>query len=318
MRLLCAAGFVSALGAGCQGPGHAPATTTRTPPAASVPLLIGTAAVGWAQLQPYLTETGGRQAIEELILDRELARQLEAAGIALTDDLLAKERAMFDAGAAGSPGTMLQIRRSRGLGPHRLERLLRRNASLRALVGEPETATEDEVRFAHELRHGSRRVLRVMVIPDAARAGQIRESLGEHASLEGLDSSDPLEWAFARAAFEESADPSAAAGGLLGAVHPLDPSLPEAVRQAVLDTPDGSLSMLILTDRGSVLVLPIGTTPANEITLGESRSEIIKDLRVQRQRLIMDDRAREILRQARPTVLDPGLNWAWENARSGR
>lgn len=299
-------------GLGCQSSGPTVVSPVRAQRAASIPVLIGGVAVGWAELTPYLAESGGRKAIEELILDRELARRTKSAGLRITSGLINQERMLFDAGATGSPEATAQIRRNRGLGTHRFNQLLRRNASLRALAGPAQPPTGVELRVAYELKFGARRVLRVMVLPDAARLGQIRARLQSGPSAAGL------EWEFSRIAFEESVDPSAAAGGLLGAVHEMDPILPEAVRQMLHTTPDGELSTIVLTQAGALLVLPIRTTQEPATSLEDARAGLLDEIRIRRQRSMMDTLAREILTEARPTILDPGLNWAWESAQSGR
>lgn len=285
------------------GTGQADATPERLTSASSVGVMWGQR-VSWSDLGPTLAEIAGRTAVEELALDRGLSRRLDQAGLTLTGEMIDQERARMVTSLGTEGNSVDRFRRVRGLGPARYEGLLRRNASLRALVGE--VPPDDlEVRRLHELRHGPRRVCRVLIAGNVSEAGAIRER------LRGLDG-ESLEWAFARAAFEQSIDPSAASGGYLGAVHPLDPSLPTAVREALADLPDGELSPIVLAEGGAVLILPVETLAGTGRTFEETKEALRLEAALRAQRAAMDDLAREILREAGLTVLDESLEWGWQ------
>jgi len=306
--LTCSLGTLTLVLASCAAPPTQAQTKPGEPDSKATTSSVGVMwgqRVGWADLGPSLAELAGRTALEELALDRGLRRRLDRAGLVVTREMIDQERARMVASLGTEGDAVARFRRVRGLGPARFEGLLRRNASLRALVGEVE-ADDLEVRRLHELRHGSRRVCRVLIAGSASEAASIRERLW---GLEG----EALEWAFARAAFEHSIDPSASAGGYLGAIHPLDPSLPTALREALTGLPDHELSPVVLAEGGAVLLLPTETRPGSGRTLETTRVEIEPEAQARAQRLAMDDLAREILREAGLTVLDESLEWARQN-----
>ncbi|MFG0306842.1 MAG: peptidylprolyl isomerase [Phycisphaerales bacterium JB040] len=259
--------------------------------------------IGWDDLAPSLAEMNGRTALEELAIDRGLSRRLRERGLELTPEMVERERTLMGESLGTQGDGVDRFRRTRGLGPRRFEGLLRRNAMLRLLAGEPE-ADPMQVRRLYELRHGPRRVCRVLIARNAGEAGAIRERLRTVRAEE-------LEWAFARAAFEESIDPSASAGGYLGAVHPLDPALPSAVREAMVDLEDFELSSVILAEGGALLLLPVGTEPGSGESLETARPELEAEVRAGAQRQAMDTIARDLLREAGVTVLDESLEWGW-------
>lgn len=296
---------------GCKAPGGGQFATESKPEAQVGPgstrevlALSHDGGYGLTELGPGLLELAGRTVLQEALLDAGLQQRAARAGVRVTPEMMDRERELLVQLAGADPNMLDNLRRERGFGPTRLEAFVRRNALLRALVGEPERMPDDAVRNAFDLQYGARRVVRVLVARNATEAGAIRER------LVGLPI-EQLQWAFAAEAFAASQDPSAAAGGYLGAVHPLDPRLPAVIRETLAATPDGSLSPVVLAPNGAALILPIQTTEAADVTLSEVEEDLRVELRVRSQRLLMDDLAAEILRLSDPTVLDRSLEWSW-------
>src|SRR5690606_11930669 len=87
--------------------------------------------VSWDELRPVLAEAAGGVALQEVVLDRLLARECERRGIRITEADLATERQALtdtlvrDAGASAADAERLleRIRRQRGLGDARFAAL---------------------------------------------------------------------------------------------------------------------------------------------------------------------------------------------------
>ena len=113
------------------------------------------------QIREAMVERAGRLALQELVLDRILARERTANRITLTDEDLRFEesllRRQLDTDPDRSERLITMLREREGLGPARFEALLRRNASLRALVGEQVVITEAAVRAAWDRDHPTSR-----------------------------------------------------------------------------------------------------------------------------------------------------------------
>ncbi len=323
-----------ALGGCHQSPVPAPGGSTWEPTAtdsggaARLPLAtIGGEPVWASDLSPALAEVAGGLVLEELVLDRNLARALASAGITISREETEQERALLietiaqesgtdGNGAARSLGT---IRVQRGLGPARFDALLTRNAGLRALVrrereaaakgrsGAEAAAEEDAFRTYLEREFGARASARVIVVPTAESARVLRERLMAGAG------GDALVAAFAKAAFEESVDArTAARGGLLGPVSPADATLSPAIAGALRTLAPMEVSGVLNLERTFGLVLVESRTEGTAPTREEAASARTR-FELRRERDAMDALAQRLVAGPNPTIFDEHLNWSWES-----
>lgn len=256
-------------------------------------------------------------ALQEVVLDRLLARECERRGIRITEADLATERQALtdtlvrDAGASAADAERLleRIRRQRGLGDARFAALLRRNAQMRRLVAPEVSITTDEVAQAFRMLHGEKYRARVIIVPTHAQAARIRSE------LEG--GAGPLTPRFIEAAVAHSTDASAARGGLINPISPADPAYPASVREALAATEPGRLTPVVAVDRGFAILLLEERIPADGTALATVAPQIEAQVRRRRERLLMDELARRLLAGARLTPLDRALEWSMNAAEGG-
>lgn len=304
--------------------GCASGSATRNPPTAGseplavregsaprVPALVNGEPIGWDELRSTLAEAGGANAVSEIALERVLEQEMGRRGLTLAPDAVDKELEYLLA-EIGTPGadarTMLdQVRAQRGLGETRFARLLRRSAMLRALAQETVSVETREVDLAERIRYGERRRSLVIVTPTEREASDLRGQI--------LTAQGDIRDAFMARAAEHSIDASASRGGQLGVVSPVDPAYPEALRGAIERTPPGGLTPILAIDAGFAFAMVTEIVPGENSPPGE-RDRIERELRRRKERLEMDRIATRLMDQAKITVLDRGLSWSWDAARS--
>lgn len=312
--------LLSLIAAGCTAmdPGPADDAPGVVAPRRDVaPAVLAGRSITWEDLRPLLAEAGGRAAMDELVLDRLLEDELRRAGITISPESVEAERTRFASGLSEEVSTpadatniLDRVRRRRGLGPERFERLLRRNAALRALTAGSVEVGEDEIRLAHEIRAGERFEIRVLITATEAAAAAARARLlegGEPVASEDM----------AREAIATSIDPTAPRGGLLEPISASDPAWPSSVREALPGLSPGSLSAVIALDRGYAVLYLERRIPATGASLASSRALLERTLRRRKERVASEELARRLLAGADLTVFDASLRWslATENAR---
>lgn len=263
-----------------------------------------------AELSQILIEAHGGEALAELVLDRGVAKRLSQAGLSLTEQDLAaeRERVLADLSRDTDDAARLlrEMQQRLGLGARRFDALIERNAGLRRLVREGIEVTEPAIQQAYQLRYGKRYIARIITAPDVATL-----SLARRRAINGTS--------FTELAIELSTDTSAAQGGLLSPISPADVSYPKAVRDAVsrlttTSTQSRLSPVIALADGYALLYLEsIETRPAPPID--QVRSELASAVRLDLERLRMQQLARAILSQANVVVLDPALAKSWEARR---
>lgn len=264
-----------------------------------------------------LAELGGSAALEDVVLDGALSRELGSRGITLTAADIARERSLLLGSLAGegaqgegeSREVLDRLRRARGLGPRRFEASLRRSASLRALVAEEVAVTPGDVELEILRVNAGTVRLRLITLADQSRAAGLRELIASQPSGE------PRTLAFAREALMHSTDASASAGGLLAPVGPLDPGVPGVVRRAIEGLAPGELSPVLAVEGGFAVVMVESREAFGGPPPDPARVE--GEIRRREERRLMERRARELVVGASVSVLDPSLGWAWES-RAGR
>lgn len=267
-----------------------------------------------AELDAALLEVAGGLVLEEAVLDAAIAGRLSAGGIGVAAQDVERERKAFsdalrdEAGASDEQAGVLleRVRRSRGLGPVRFEALLRRNAGLRALVGELPAPEAADVKRAMAIEFGPRCRARVLTVESPTEANAIRLRLSQ------IEKPDQLVAVFAGEAVAHSTDAARNAGGLLPNVSPDDPGVAGVLRPALQSLEPGRLSDVLGAERGYSLLLIESRVPGREPTAAE-RERIEAKLRHRMERVAMDRLARELLDGAKPIILDASLRWSWEN-----
>lgn len=270
--------------------------------------------IEWSLLNSMLAEASGSAVIEEVSIDHLARRELERRGLTIDPaDVEAEERALL--AALGRSGTapaeagelVMQMRRTRGLGPVRYKAMLERNAMLRRLVRDECEPTTEQVTQGMEVRHGPRHVCRIIVTPSRTAATTIRARLGALPD-------DQRQAAFAAEAFTESADPSRDRGGLLEPISPADASYASAVRTAVAGLAANQVSPVIALDNGYAILIGVRTIPG-EAPGPDAPQRVRDEIRARLERVAMDQLARRLLAESPPTVFDSSLNWSWQSRR---
>lgn len=300
---MVAVALVLTLGAaGCSSTGRTPTLsapeggTVATKPVA----IVGGEPITWEQIRPSMSEAMGRQAIDEFALDRELRRELAAAGHQLADADTQRERDLLAQTMGTSSDTAVRsLREERGLGPTRFAAVLWRSAALRWLTARESALQPEEVAREIELRFGPAWRARIIIVKTASEA--------QHA-IEQLNAASDRADAFATLARERSVDASAREGGLKPRLSAVDPTLPVALRQWLANAKAGEPSGIIALDRGYALVLPEEQLAPRTPT-EEERSRMTAALGLAKQRLAMDKLAKSLLERARVTVMDQSIGW---------
>lgn len=273
--------------------------------------LIDAQAIGIDALTPAMSEVAGDEALSEFVLDRALTQRCRQEGIRIDDAAIERERILLGETLGeideqtNAPRVIGALRARRGLGPHRFERLLRRNAMLRALVGDPPPPEPETVARARQQAFGERYRVRLFVSESPKPASDLRARLAEH------DTSDHRV-VFSDACFDASVHPSRDRGGLIDGLSVISPGYPAAVLDALGGLQPGQTSMVLSTEAGYALVYIESVTPATEPA--ESQLRALRDrLTRDEQRMAMQRLAQQLLDEREVIVLDESLNWAWAN-----
>lgn len=262
------------------------------------------------QVKLAFFEAAGTQILEEAVLDVTVAREAARRGIKVGQPAVEAERDLLletfatnglATGRTDAGRLMQQVRASRGLGDIRFAGLLRRNATLRALVAPDVTITPGAVEQAYQLRYGERRRARLIVTPTASAAT---------AALERLKAGE----SFSALAAELSTDASAERGGVLEPISAVDPTYPAAVRSALSAIAVGEVSTPVAVDQGfAVLKLDEVVTSGAPMPQKEAvREQLERDVCVQQERVLMNQLARRLIEGAKLQIMEKTLERGWK------
>lgn len=271
--------------------------------------------VSWDDLAPLLAEARGGLILEEIVLDRMLRRELDLAGIELTDAarMAERDRLLETLAMTGTDSTSRQLallerlRRDRGLGDRRLGLLLDRNAMLRLLVRDQIEVTPGDIRLAYEIIHGERFTVR-LILTDARQ--QAQDARRRVLAIEG-----DVDIAFAAVAVERSGHASAGRGGLIGPISPADPSHPEAIRRSLVALEPGMPSPVVSVPSGFAVLLLHERLARTGVPIESVAPSLRDQIQQRKERLAMETLADQLLRDANVTVYDPSLRWSWQQRR---
>ena len=256
-----------------------------------------------------MAELAGAAALEEIILERRLARSLGDAGLTVTPEDIEREDALLVAGLDDDPDVSARLldtlRTRQGLGPVRYESTLYQNAALRALVASRIDVTVADITLERALRYGPRKQARLILVPTLAEAEDLFDALAA-----GAD--------FATLATEHSGDMSAARGGLLEPISTSDPAYPGALRETLASLELGEVSSTILLDSQYAVLKLVAETPAADVDDEAIALELAHEARLRKERIAMDALAVSLLRNMEVVVFDDSLHDAWQRRRRSR
>lgn len=307
--LLAAASLASA---GCE---TAPPPTTARPTAAAgasttTPIAFSRGrAIRRSDLDTALAELSGGVILREHLLDRRIAELAAERGVAVDEAMIERERRLLLEALSSDPDRAAElleaVRARQGLGTVRFEALLRRNAALRGLVAGEIVIDEIAIERIHDVRHGPRRVARIITVTELAEASRLAEAISA-----GED--------FATLAFERSTDSSRGAGGLVPPVSRLDPAWPNAFRESLFALAPGETSPPVLVDGSWILIRFIEEQPGDGIEIEAARAELEQLARIQLERVRMDRVARDAAASLDPDIVDPVFRESWRRLEEGR
>lgn len=262
-------------------------------------------------LWPALVEAAGPIVLDEFVLDAAIQRRLQRENVTLTAPDIAAELDLLAAALDNNPDTaarlLAELRQRRGLGDDRFDRLLRRNAGLRALVAEdadlPADQLDAQARRLFVQRHGPTFRVRLLTADTPGDARKLRQRV-----LNGE--------AFADVAAEHSTDASAAQGGLLSPINPADPTYPQAVRAVLsrLDPDvDAGLSDVLALDGGYAVLQLLEALPADDVAYESVAEELRLRARRNNERLLMEQLAGALRDEADLLVTDRAMGRAQDD-----
>ena len=182
--LLFATAIAAGAASGCQG--TAPPAASRAVPnhtaASTTPIAFSQGrAIRRGDLDTALAELSGGVILREFLLDRRIAELAAERGVVVDQAMIDRERGLLLETLASDPDRAAEllaaVRARQGLGPVRFEALLRRNAALRALVAGEIVVDEIAIERIHDVRHGPRRVARIIAVAELAEASRLAESI---------------------------------------------------------------------------------------------------------------------------------------------
>lgn len=278
-------------------------------------MLVNGEPVRWDVMRGRLIEAAGAGVVEEVALEKALEKECTKQRVVVTPADIAAERDLFaqtlvSTGAMGmkdqaaADAVLEDVRRDRGLGDERFASLLRRTAMLRRLVQGEVAVTPAALDQAYMLKYGERLRARLITVPtpNDAAAALARINGGE---------------AFEVVATQVSTDLSAARGGLLDPVSPVDPTWPSALREALEKLQPGGVSPAFAVESGYAIVKLEERTSASSgmPSLDTVRAELEREVRLRQERLLMARLARRLLSETDVSVADPKLREAWESRK---
>lgn len=296
--------------AGCQSPAGRPAGAVVPEQsgggAASVLGYLNGQPIHWSDLQAPLVESGGGQVLGEIVLGRMIDQKLGERGLRVGQEMIEREKSLLASTLHDDPDQVQrlldELRGRRGLGEHRYQQLLVRNAGLRLLVQGEVEVSEAAVAQEYELAHGPRYETRLIVVGSLPVAAGLvkRARAGE---------------SFTDLAIASSTDVSASQGGLLGAISLADPSFPEAVRQTLRAMVPGQVSDPVALDAGFAVLRLERKIDGSGVELEPVRGELSQRVRRRVERMLMQRLARAMLSESDLVVLDPLLQVSWQRQR---
>lgn len=280
--------------------------TPADPSASTTAAYINGKPLSRDELYAIMASQLGGEALAEVVLGRAIEAQLMERGLTLSPQDLDAERRYVRLGLSSDPDQAVlllrQMRQRRGLTDARFDALLRRNAGLRKMVADQIEVGDAAVGQAYQSAYGPRYRVRLLVTQtlETARLARARANRGSP---------------FGELATELSTDSSRAQGGLLSPISPTDTSYPQAIRDALSDlnveSDRSRLSPILAIDSGFALLYLEELIPGQDIAFATVEADLRRGVRLQLERVRMQQLARSMLEGANVVVLDPLLEPGW-------
>ena len=297
---------------GCSSSRKTTPSSTQTTPRQQIVAVINGYPITQAKLQQDLGERVGKQALQDFVLDAQLDALLVDRQLVITqDDLDFEEQIMLGATQSSLPessryGMLVVLKQSRGLGPDRYPRFLRRNAMLRKLAEDTPPPTQAQYLLAEQIAFGSQYSIRIFVSDSKLTTSRVRQEVLKA-------SSESRRWILADVCSTDSIHPSASRGGLINNLSRADPRYPLVLTDAIGSLEPNQLSEVLATDSGFAFILLEQISPPLNPTAEQIKS-VREQLALRIQRLAMQRLADELLAAADVVVMDRALHWSWTSA----
>ena len=152
------------------------------------------------------------------------------------------------------------------------------------------------------MRHGPRYQVRIIVTNTVTDAQRLARQVAEGASFIDL-------------AIAHSIDGSRAQGGLIDPISPADPTWPKALRDVVVGLEPGQVSNPIALDRGFAIAQLQRVVPGSDAIFEQVQPELERMVRLDMEGQAIRRLIRTIVDEADLLILDPALDWSWQNQR---
>lgn len=287
-------------------PAVTPSASTASP---SSPLQtvakVGDARLSLADLTPAMIEAVGGQVLAEKVLTLKLREKLGKTLI--TQDQIHAERSDFVKSLHDNPQVaeqlLAQLRQREGLGQHRFEDFLFRQAALRHLVQGQVNVTEAAIKQAYELKFGPTSVIQIIMLDNPTQAVKILNR-----ARQGED--------FGKLVQEFSRNQeSKAFNGMLEPISPADPSYPAALHKAIGRLQVGQISDVVALENGFAILKLLSKNPRQSVTLDDVKASLAEKVRRDVEQMLMRQLASTLLNQTDVVVLDRELNMSWQRQR---
>lgn len=259
------------------------------------------------ELRQLFLEKSGGLILAEVVLDRRLKRRLAQSSLVVgSAEVTAEKKLLLETLDSTDEDQavrlMAQLRRVRGLGKKRFAAMLHRNAALRLLV-QPQVRVSDAAMGLHYQRlYGPRYQGRILVRPTLRDLDPIQDRLTAGESFSDL-------------AAELSSDLSAAQGGLLSPISPVDPEYPQSIRKLLPRLEVGEISDAIAVDGGFALVKLERKIAGQGIEFDDVKEELKLQVTRYVEGMLMDQMARALTTKTGVVVLDPALGQSWQRQK---
>lgn len=301
-------------GSGTHGTGRVDSTTNQSNAAdASWPAASRTLAyvagqpVSAGEMFPRLLSYAGGQALSQIILDKQIDRQLGQRRLIISPDLIEAEKQELLSELSSDPDEAVRLlkdlRQSRGVTNDRFNQTLRRNAALRALTREQVNVTDQDLLMAFDIQHGDRYEARIITTQTLGQMKKIIAQLGQGASFIDL-------------AIASSTDTSSAQGGLMPLISGADPSYPAAVRNVLVALKPGEVSHPIALDNNYAILKLERKIDGDNVKFDDVKKALTLSVQRQQQQTQMRLLARTLLQESDVVVLDPVLKESWDRQKA--
>jgi hypothetical protein len=260
--------------------------------------LVGTKSIRMKDILPALIEIGGKEALDDYMLNMAIEEELRNNSIVITPIEIRAERIQFLTMYNDiSTPNFKKILYEKGYGPNRERQLLWRNAALRKLVAQDVKVTENSVKRMYEIIHGTSYPARVIVTTTHKEATDIFAKLNRGAS-------------FTKLAVELSIDPSASRGGIVDSIPIADPIWPAPIREALPKLNVGEFSSpIFIGDRWIIVQVTSAPVPST-VSFEQVKDEMQTLARLAQERFLMEEIAASLTKQQSITY----FNSAFEHA----